>query len=54
MFVGMRLAKAGWLGGDPERIVNAPVDAVQRMLEYEFFEAEYQDRYLELNKPEQT
>lgn len=50
MFVAVRLAKAGYFGGDPEQVMNAPVDVVQSILDYEGFESAYEEEYIALNK----
>jgi hypothetical protein len=54
MFIGMRLAKAGFCGGDPLRVIHMPVDVVVGMLEYEAFEADYESEYCAINKPSTT
>lgn len=46
----MTLAKAGWLGSDPEKILNAPVDIVINAFHYEMFTREYESTHFELNK----
>lgn len=48
----MRLAKAGYFGGDPVAVMNAPVDVVQSILDYEIFEGDYKAEYAELNRKE--
>jgi hypothetical protein len=50
MFVAVRLAKGGYLNGDPSQVLNAPVDVVQSILEYENFEADYSAEYARLNE----
>jgi len=46
----MRLAKAGYYGGNPEAILQAPVTVVIGMLDYEGFIDDYENAYIELNK----
>lgn len=48
----MRLAKLGYFGGDPAKVMEASVDVVQAILEYETFEADYVTEEMALNKPE--
>lgn len=50
MFAACWLAKAGYYGGDPVAVAQAPADVIQSIVEYEAFEGEYQDAYVELNK----
>lgn len=46
----MRLAKAGYCSGDPQRVLRTRADLVMAMLDYETFEADYESQYIELNK----
>lgn len=48
--LAMRVAKAGYYGGDPSRVLDARVDHVMAILEYERFTNEYQEVEYELNK----
>lgn len=48
--LALRLAKVGYFGGDPERVLNGRVDLVLEALEYERFQGEYEDVYYEINK----
>lgn len=52
MFVAIRLARRGYYGGDPEAVLNAPVDVVQNLIGYENFEVEYEAEYMALNRPQ--
>jgi hypothetical protein len=45
----MRLAKAGYLGGDPDAVLAAPVSTVLKILHYEAFESDYERAYTDLN-----
>lgn len=47
------LAKAGWWGGSPTKILYAPTDEVINAYFYEIFTREYEQTYIELNR-EQT
>lgn len=46
----MRLAKAGYYGGDPGAVLRAPVDDVVMTMEYEVFTNDYELTFHELNK----
>ena len=46
----MRLASSGYGGGDPERVMRMRGDVVLAALEYEKFQTEYQDVFLEMNR----
>jgi len=50
--VALRLAKAGWWGGDPEKVKRAPADSVSKAMQYEGFLADFEEAFIELNKPE--
>lgn len=50
MLVALRLAKVGYYGGSPERVLRARVDHVLAALEYEMFVSEYELVSYELNK----
>lgn len=50
LFIALRLAKIGFYGGNPERILKAPVDIVLRMLDYEQFEADLSKAYEDIAK----
>lgn len=47
--MGCRLAKLGYMGGDPDAVINAPADTVESIIEYEAFESDYEKEYLALN-----
>jgi len=49
--VALRLAKEGYLGGDPIRILQYPADMVLAMVEYSGFLIDYRDTYMRLNEP---
>jgi hypothetical protein len=48
--VALRLAKAGYYGGDPGRVKSAPVGDVLNALAYEGFIGEYEAVEYEMNK----
>lgn len=50
MLVAVRLAKQGYYDGDPQKVLNAPVDVVEAIISYENFEIDYKEEYLRLNK----
>ena len=50
MFVALRIAKAGYYSGDPQKVLEARVDYVLSILEYESFNSDYERVYTELNK----
>jgi hypothetical protein len=46
----VKLAKAGYCGGDPEKVLKARVDLVMEMYQYENFVNKYEKVWMELNK----
>ena len=52
--MALRLAKNGWWGGDPDKILGAPADSVMKAVHYEDFKGEYEAELMRLNKPEET
>ena len=48
--VALRLAKAGYYGGDPGRVKDAPVDDVLNAFAYEGFVSDYESVEYELNR----
>lgn len=52
MMVALRLAKEGYGGGDPERILKMRADTVLAALQYEAFLGDYERAYIELNREE--
>jgi hypothetical protein len=48
--VGLRLAKAGYCGGDPEKVLQMKIGWVMAMLQYEKFVGDYENTYIEMNK----
>jgi hypothetical protein len=44
------VAKAGYYGGDPEKVLSARVDIVMDLIDYEAFTSDYEARYMELNR----
>ena len=50
LLVALRLAKEGFMGGNPDAILKAPTATVIAMMEYTNYVGEYQETYMELNK----
>jgi hypothetical protein len=50
--VAIRLAKAGYAGGDPEKVLEMPVGTVVGIIHYEKFRDDYERAYLALNRKE--
>lgn len=48
--IAFNLSKKGYFGGDPERILKAPVDLVIGALKFEDTVSDYENTYMELNK----
>lgn len=46
----IKLAKAGYYGGNPELVKQAPVDMVLQILQYERFETDLQVAYRKLSE----
>jgi hypothetical protein len=46
----LRLARAGYGGGDPEKIMAMRVDLVLAALEYEGFVSNYERTWVEINR----
>lgn len=49
----LRLAHAGFGGGDPQKILAMPADLVIDMLHFVQFQSDYETTVLELNRPKQ-
>lgn len=50
----MRLAKAGYYSGDPKKILEAPIDMVMGILDYESFEHDLSEAYAEIRKQDKA
>lgn len=50
LVVAIRLAREGYGGGDPDKILNMRVDHVIAIIHYEKFRSDYERSYIELNK----
>jgi hypothetical protein len=48
--VALRLAKAGYAGGDPEKVMQMQVGWVMATVQFEKFCADYERKYIELNR----
>ena len=46
----MRVARAGYYGGDPARVLSARVDLVLAVAEYDLFVSDYERAFMELNR----
>ena len=51
VLIAYRLARLGFFGGDPSKVLNAPADIVQMAIDYVTFEADYEAAYIDLNNP---
>lgn len=50
MVIALRLAKEGFMNGNPDQILKAPASTVLAMLEYVTFTADYQNAYVEMHR----
>lgn len=50
--MALRLAKEGFWGGDPERVLRARADLVLEALQYVAMLPEYERAYIEMNRPD--
>ena len=50
MMIALRLAKAGYAGGDPERVLKMRADIVLAAVQYEGFVNDYESAFIELNR----
>jgi hypothetical protein len=48
--LSLRLAREGYWGGDPQRVLEAPTDQVLGAWEFVNFQADLEETTLELNK----
>jgi hypothetical protein len=48
--VALRLAREGYGGGDPEKVLQMRADIVLAAVQYESFRGDYERAYYELNK----
>lgn len=48
--VALALARAGYGGGDPEKILGMRADIVVAMTQYEEFKGKYEREYIRINK----
>lgn len=48
--MALRLAKAGYWGGDPGAVKRAPVDEVVAAYQWETFTMDYERAFVELNR----
>jgi len=52
MIVALKISKMGYYGGNPENVLNANVDHVLSILDYESFNNDFERVYTEINKSE--
>ena len=52
MMIAIKLAKAGFYGGDVQAVLNANVDHVMTAIEHEIYLVDYERAEFELNKEE--
>ena len=50
--ISLRLAREGFWGGSPEKVLRAPTEQVLNAWEFVNFQNEYEETLVELNKPE--
>lgn len=50
--MSLKLAKAGYYGGDPEAVLNGRVDLVIKAAQYEGFLQEYEETFMMINRKE--
>ena len=50
--IALRLAKEGFWGGDPEKVMRARADQVVEAIQYVTFLGDYERAYLDMNGPE--
>ena len=50
MAIAMPLAKSGFFNGNPQTILNSPVDIVMQTYHYEMFVKNYEETVNEMNK----
>ena len=46
----MTLARSGFFGGNPEKVLNSSVDIVMQTYHYEIFSRNYEETVNEMNK----
>lgn len=49
MVVALRLAREGYAGGDPEKVLQMRADFVMAALQYEKFRSDYERKFISLN-----
>ena len=49
-YVALQIAKSGFFSGNPELVLNSPVDIVLKTYHYINFIQDYEDTSIELNK----
>jgi hypothetical protein len=49
--IALRLAKEGFWGGDPEKVLRARADHVVEAVQYLTFLGDYERAYVDMNRP---
>lgn len=50
MGYALMLARAGYYGGDPRKVLEAPIDDVMAAIRYEEFNTEFEAAMIDLNR----
>ncbi len=48
--VAIKLARLGYGSGDPQKVLEFPADIVIAILQYEQFQVDYEEAYIDMNK----
>lgn len=51
LFIALKLAEAGYYGGDPMKVLEAPVDIVLEILRFKTFQKDWEAVFDMLNNP---
>ena len=54
MFYALKIAKAGFYSGNPQEVMNAPVNMVIAILHFELFENALQKEYSDMMEAEES
>jgi hypothetical protein len=49
-FIALKIAEAGFYGGDPQRVLDAPVDMILNILRFREFQADYDKMFQAMNE----
>lgn len=50
MAIALRVAREGYFGGNPRNVLNARVDDVIAVMQYEIFNMAFEAAFVELNR----